>query len=696
MGVAASLPRRAARRQARPSVWSRVGALHGLVLICVASFVLRAAAGLLKATPIYYPDEYMYAELGRSLAENGRPMMRGADAAFPALLQPLLTAPAWLLGDVADAYRVTQLLGALAMSLAAVPVFFLALRLGLSRGLALGTAALAVAFPALMYSSWVLAEPFAYPLFLTSVYAGTVALTDRSRRAGLAFVFLAGLTTLARSQFFVLPACFLAGVLMLGVQGRSLVRELRAQALPLMLFSATLVAVLAAPQLAGMYHSVASPELVPADLARRVGTNAMGLMYGAGWILVPGALLGIVLALGRARSRVELAFGTLAATLTIALLLEGSLFGDVDLIQERYTFYAAPLLALCFALWATRGWPGRRAHAVLAAGALLLAMLVPLSGYTAATGKMQSPFLFAGAFLEERTVDVGTASLVIALAVALLSVAGIGVSMLRPQARMPAILCLALAFCVAASAAATAFDIDNADRVSRAYLPTERSWVDRSGLEDVALLQGYSRRTEMGAQLFWNRSVDRVLVLPDGMSPDPFATEPAEVGRGGELTILGRPVRDPLLVDEWGSLLELRGATPVAAAPNFRLWKPTGAVSLAFRFVGYFRDGWLSPRGDLRLWPTRPGGLVQGTLAFELTAPGELRAPATLRLVPRTGRPVGLRMEPGSTQSIVMPVCTRGPWLASFTVDRSAWDGERFVSVRSTRPRFSPDPSVCG
>ena len=47
------------------------------------------------------------------------------------------------------------------MSLAAVPVFLLARRLGLGSALALALAALTVAVPDMLYASWVLADPSA-------------------------------------------------------------------------------------------------------------------------------------------------------------------------------------------------------------------------------------------------------------------------------------------------------------------------------------------------------------------------------------------------------------------------------------------------------------------------------------------------------------------------------------------------------
>ena len=151
MSVAA---RTAERLEAPPAALARAGTrvLPLLAALVAASFLLRLVLGWLRATPTFFADEYIYAELGRSLAESGRPLIRGVSASFPALLQPLLTAPAWLVGDVETSFRIVQTLGALAMSLAAIPVFLLARRLGLGQGVAFAVAALALVVPDFVYA----------------------------------------------------------------------------------------------------------------------------------------------------------------------------------------------------------------------------------------------------------------------------------------------------------------------------------------------------------------------------------------------------------------------------------------------------------------------------------------------------------------------------------------------------------------
>src|SRR5206468_10475565 len=103
--------------------------------------------------------------LARSFAEHGRPLIRGVGVHFPALLDPLLTAPVWLVtDDPVRAYGITQGLHAAFVSLTAIPAYLLCKRLRLARSLAAAVAALAVAVPDGVYASTLPAAPLAYPL----------------------------------------------------------------------------------------------------------------------------------------------------------------------------------------------------------------------------------------------------------------------------------------------------------------------------------------------------------------------------------------------------------------------------------------------------------------------------------------------------------------------------------------------------
>src|SRR5205823_1928309 len=71
----------------------------GLAGIVAVSAVVRTVAAQAHVTLYYFPDEYLYPALARGFAHGDGPVVRGAVVHFPALLEPLLTAPFWLFGD---------------------------------------------------------------------------------------------------------------------------------------------------------------------------------------------------------------------------------------------------------------------------------------------------------------------------------------------------------------------------------------------------------------------------------------------------------------------------------------------------------------------------------------------------------------------------------------------------------------------
>ena len=673
MSVAA---RTADRAPARRAALARtgLGAAPLLAALVAASFGLRTALAWLRSTPTFFADEYIYAELARSLAESGRPLIRGASSSFPALLQPILTAPAWLVEDVETSFRIVQTLGALVMSLAAVPVFLLARRVGLGTGSALAIAALAVLVPDMVYAAWVVAEPFAYPLALAAALAGTTALVRPGRRSQLAFLALAGLAAFARAQFVVLPFCFLAAALVMGLRERRLRAALREQALVVALLALPLVALAAVGpgRVLGFYEGVLNLELASPELAKWVGVDAILLAYGAGAVLAPGSLLGLWLALRRPRSRVELAFGALAVPLILALLVEAAAYGLAgDRVQERYFFYAVPLVGIAFALYASRGWPHRLAHAALAAGLVALAARVPLSGFSAAEGKTNAPTLFAQARLEQALGDVALASLLVAGAVTLL-LATLVAATWRGRSPTALALGLALACCAVTSAGAVSFNLANSERTKREVLGPQPSFVDRSGVKDAALLQTRTSARAVGSEyLFWNRSVDAVYLLPGAEPPDAFAVTRLTFASDGTLLAGGEPVTRPLLADGFSDTLRFRGSLEIASSPVYRLLRSDGPQRLALYAPGRYADGWLGLVGSVQIWPETVAEGLAGTLSFRLTAPNG--APATeVRFEPAGGAPKDVVVAPGALVTSRSRCAPRAPGASSSRRPRPA------------------------
>lgn len=676
-----------------------------LALLVGVSFVARTAFAWLRSSPALFPDEYIYASIGRSIADTGHPLVRGGSAHFPALLQPIVTAPAWLFGDVDFGFRAVQAIGAFSMSLAAVPVYLLARRLDLSKWVGLALAGLTVLVPDLVYASFVTSEPFAYPLFLATTAAATSALARPTWRNQLALVAFAALAALARAQFAILPLVFVLAVALQGGLERRVRSAVREQALPIAIFAIPAVGLLLTgpSRTLGYYHAVLHLHLHPVSYVRWVGWDAMVLAYAAGWIIIPGALLGLWLILRRPSSDVERSFALLVVLLAITLLSEAGLlqanasdnvlvYGPNE-VKERYIFYLVPLLGLCFALYAKRGWPMRVPHFLLAAGLLLLSVRVPLSGFAIASTLNASPILYGVSWLSGELGQTSSASLVVAVASGLLLLAAV-VGSRRPRLGTPLVLALAILATAATSAAAVAFDVSNSSASKRAYLPADASFVDDAGFRHVALLQTWGgHQTPSLQQLFWNRTIDRVLLMPNARPIDTFQNEQVTFGRDGSLLVRGKPYAGPLLIDGYGSFVRLRDAEIVKRGPMSALWKPLSIPRLDLYATGRYHDGWLANVGIIYVWPDEAGGLVSGWISMRVTMPSSF-APRTLTFTTR-GERVRLRLRPGVSRQIRVPACGVAKARVAFRSDYLDFAGLRLVSARSSEPEFVPNRSAC-
>ena len=84
-----------------------------------------------------------------------------------------------------------------------------------------------------------------------------------------------------------------------------------------------------------------------------------------------------------------------------------------------------------------------------------------------------------------------------------------------PRVGTPLTLAVALAATATASAGAVAYTVDTTASAKRVFLPADPSFVDHSGLPHVALLETAGSMPAAAFHvLFWNRSLDRALLLP--------------------------------------------------------------------------------------------------------------------------------------------------------------------------------------
>ena len=674
----------------RPAAVARAATIPARLLlfgIVAASFLVRYVAAVGHTTPLYFPDEYIYSGIARSLAQSGKPLIRGSSAHFPAMLEPLLAAPFWLTNNSDLAYRLTQAENALAMSLAAVPVFLLVRRLGGGAWAALAAAALTVASPDLFFSSFLLADPIAYTLVLGAVYVGVCALAEPSRRLQLGFAALAVFATLARVQYVFLPLVFLASVL---VVERGSVRVAWSRFRLSVLFYALPVAValvLGPTRLLGYYSDVADVHVRPGQIAHWLGTDAMLLAYAAGFALVPGAIVGIVLALWKPSSREECGFAAFGVGLLLALFAETAIYATngSERFQERYLMVLLPLVFPAFLLWLQRGRPAKLAVVLGAVGLLALSARVPLSGYTVSDFKQDSPFLM-GVFRLEKAVGIGDGSLAIALAAAALVCLGAAAAF-RARLVWVAVGATIVASC-AVSIGAVSFDRHVVRTVRETYLPADARWVDHAKVGDATLIQTpatpHARAHE---QLFWNSSLTRLAFLDQASPIDAFGHPHVTIADDGRFLLGGKTMRGPLVISNFAVRAQLADAIPVATGADYELWQPTGTPRMALFIGGLYHDGWLSPAGHLTVYPGADGR-IDGTLGLPFSLPTNTRR-TTLRLQgPGVDRRV--TVVPGKSIVVRVTVSHRGPWTLSWHSDRTGalQPDDRPISGQAGMPVF--------
>jgi Dolichyl-phosphate-mannose-protein mannosyltransferase len=658
-----------------------VPARYALAGIVGLSFLFRLGVVLAHATPLYFPDEYIYGTLARNLAESGKLAIRGQPAHFPALLEPLLAAPFWLLHDPMLAYRLTMSLNALAMSLAAVPVYLIARRLGLGAGIALGAAALAVVSPDLLFASFLLADPIAYPLVLTALYLGVRALEKPTWKAQVAFVLVAGLAAFARIQYVVLPIAFLCAALLVE---RGRVRRYW-PTLALLALPGVAVAALGTSRVLGYYSTIGHDHVPVFAALKWAALDTMMLFYSAGWILVPGALVGLTLALVRPRTRVESAFGALAIFLTGGVFVEAAIYAarGSTRYQERYLFALLPIVALAFGLYVKRGWPHRLAVALVAAAMLVLAVRVPLSGFTAADNKQDSPFLFA-VYKLESLLSVGTGTLVVAIGAGILSVLAVVLVGRRRGAAIT--LVLAGVVCVLASIGSFVYDNDNATGV-RASMPSDLTWIDRTGLKNVAFVQTVGApRGRAIEQLFWNTNVTRVVLLGPADAIDAFGADTVNVTGDGRLVAGRVPINGPILFESFAAHPQFTGARFVGRGSSLELYRPVGTPRLSLLVAGMYTDGWLAHGGAITVWPDA-SGRTRGTLTLRLWLAKNTQLTPMIFNAPGLKRTV--LVPSGGERTVVFHIDSTKPWVLYYRTPKHPYlsDG-RAISVLLREPKL--------
>jgi hypothetical protein len=671
--------------ESRVSVRRARAALAALVF---GSFVVKTAFAWLQATPVYLPDEYMYSALSRSLVESGRPLVQGGSTHLWALLVPVLEAPAWLFGRVATAYRAAQAEQALAISLSAVPVYCLARRLRVNRERALVAAGLTLLIPDTVFSSTLVSESFALPLFLASACVAIDAVARGGCLRWAAFGALATLTTTARLQF--VPLLALAPVTGIVVEARR--RRIRA-VLRLATVLCALGAVAAAAwalagtsRLTGRYASLLEVRIEPGILGRWAGYNGLALLFASGWIIVPAALVGLTSLLVRPTQRADDAFGILTAFFAATSLAQAAFFAAAGpQAMERYTFYVAPLLLVAFATAWERGLLRRRPHAALALAVAGVGLLLPRFLEFLFSRPDAAPSLLAYRQLDRivglgAPVALGIAAAALGLVALALGRRGAGAGLAWLAAVVVGALLVGAQLSLHEDAKATAM---------RAGSPF--SFADDAGARN-AIYVAFSTTSEQDVDetAFWNRSIVDIAHL--GKSSDSFRSLRAKTGREGQLLVDGRSIHRPLVVDRTAAYARFDKAPEVETRAADLI--PPGA-RLRELVDGYIRaGGWLAPAGIFAAWPRAPGVGARGVLELRVWVSGrrtgerriELRGPDCTGVVPVTHEPKDVRIR----------FASEGAWRCRFFVPGPIMFGSRHsTTVHATVVCFEQAPRRC-
>jgi hypothetical protein len=286
-------------------------------------------------------DELLYERLALSVDRLHTPIPHVHGVAVGSInqLYPLLLAPVFASGTVADGLHRAHVLNAFVITSAAVPAYLLALRVTRDARASALASLLTVIVPWIVLSSFLLTEVAAYPAFVWALVAFHVTLTAPSPRNDALAAIALVVAVVARTQFVVLAVALPVAILL---GGRWRAHRVLAAVYAAGLVLALVVAVSGHSPL-GTYGSTTSgnplpPSVVPAFFSHlaavAIGMGLLPFVLGGAWLLrrEPFALLA----------------GTTIVLLTLEVSSYDERFGG-GIVRDRYAFYVVPLFAIAFA-----------------------------------------------------------------------------------------------------------------------------------------------------------------------------------------------------------------------------------------------------------------------------------------------------------------------------------------------------------
>jgi hypothetical protein len=558
-GLAAGLteaPRTASSSRIWPALW-----IAGLVTLSTG--IRMAAAHAIKA-PSIFPDELIYTDLARSFADSGSFVVGGAPFSpwSYGVLYPVLLSPAFAaVHDVTAVYAVVKFVNCLLVSLAAVPAYLLARRL-LERQDAVFFSAVALVVPSLVYSSHVMTESLAYPLFLWAILSIQRVVESPSARRQVEALAVIALAILTRAEMVVLLPTLVAAIVVTGAlaphpreagQKRNCLRWIAAFRTTWSLLAGAVLlgaiglALRSASLLGG--HSAQAGHLRFAAMPRSLVGHLAEMDLASG--ILPLAALVLLALVIRELQRSTQIFVAITVSVTTCLLLLAMTFSAQTTLRpriyERYVFYAVPLLVLALFAWIKHGLPSPRSGRAWVMATALLPLAIPFQdvllsrqgGVSTSTVGLIPWLLLRVAF--DSVVPVYAVTVVLGV--------GLGALLLLSSSRNARRLRLTVIAIFAVTALlvqATHFAL--ASRAARLGAGSTPAWVDRVVGEHARVAAIWSGTAAGGwhsgfpiwENEFFNRSVTTVYTVRGAFPGQP--TGAAVQLRGTTATVAGRPL----------------------------------------------------------------------------------------------------------------------------------------------------------
>ncbi len=511
-----------------------------MIALVLVSAGLRAWAALEVPVPWIAPDEMVYGLLGRGLYENGSLDILGGPTPFYSFLTPVFAGLPLSLFDLGTGYDLLRGLQALAMSLAAVPVYLWGRSL-VSRRSAMVAAALTVAAPGLTYAGFVMTEVLFYPLLVLAAWTSAEAIARPSRRTHVLLVAAIAAASATRLQAIVLLPAFATAALLDAAVTRSW-RDLRRLAPAAIGLTALLGAWLgwrlaSGSGALGGYDVVASTSYSFGGAAKFVVYHLASVLVLCGLFPACAVALMLVRALRRGEPDPRLrAYLAVAASVTAWFTVEVGVFASrySDRIVERNLITLGPVLFIGLVTWLERGHLGsyvERAAVALAAAAVLL--VLPVKRYVNVFGTHDAMTLIPFYNL----LQASSPGTLVAVYSAAVGVAAVAFALL-PRRALQVVPILLLAALAAASVASSRYVADQARRQQAMFLGADPSWVDHATGSSVAYVyDGDPDWNGVWETLFWNRRIRQVYVVGDVEVPGPLPQRRVVVSPRGTLTL---------------------------------------------------------------------------------------------------------------------------------------------------------------